>query len=965
MSEPPAPQPSTPPAHPGASLGPALLVAGACGGILVGLLWGVSAALRARLDLGGVAATVGLVAGTYAALGAALGVATALAVTLVGFGHRRPAGRLATALGTVLAGAGASAAGVALIVGTAARNNRFLAAGLVVLASAGAAIGGALLAPTIGRALTFGRGRRGRDGRAEPNVAGASAPVRRATPAGVLWLAPLLLLLVEGLVFLLIWRTRAPLALRVRTQRSIAVGVLVFALPALLQYVALLLPSISLRKAAPLAVTALGLPLGALVVARWRLDFQFLPWTDLAVAAAITSATGLVALWLRNRTPRVLTGALLALLAACGGAALALGAAASEVARKAASDHAGLVGTWLTVARAALDKDRDGYPRLLGGGDCDDNDRDVNPGALDWPGDGKDQDCDGLDASLEGMAPPAFAEVPASVPADANFLFVTVDTLRADRLGAYGYKRPTTPHIDRVAADGILFENGWAHAPSTRYSMPTIATGRWPSTVALDPCTGCDSWWHRIAPGQTTIGEAMHALGLKTGAFYAYSYFGKSNARGYERGIDDYRDRCAALHMNLDGPAESRGSSSREMADDAIDFLERSRDRRWFLWLHFYDPHLQYERHPDAPDFGAGAGDLYDGEVWFTDHHLGRVFDRLRALGLYDKTIIFVTGDHGEALGERGISAHGYHLFAPHTKVPFVARVPGLAPRRVKEPVGHVDLAPTLVNLARGTRPKSFLGRSLVDLMAGKASPKEEPPRTVWQEVSYEGPTELRALVSNTHHLIWHRIPENTTYCFTPGTDPREEHDLWGSSAGRPICDELKRELHKQIARMALPPDLAEKLAFGVTPPGQPAPAPAQPAAAETRIGSQLRFLGVDAPATAVPLGTEVEVVTHLEVLAPIPKGWHMFFHLQPPAGAFSNLDHVAVEGAHPVERWQAGQKIRDRVRVRFAGMPPGTYTIYLGFWRAGSAERLPVTPSDAQDGGDRLRVATIVVTPG
>lgn len=943
----------------GTPTGPALLLAGACGGTLVGLLWGLGAGLRAHLDARGLASTVGLVLGTYAALGAALGGAVALLATLGRLGRERPPGRLAAWIGAAVAGAGAAGAGVALVAETAVRNNRFLAAGLVVLASAGAAIGGALLAPAIGRALTLGRGSPAASGD-EPSV-----QARRATAAGVLWLAPLALLLVEAIVFVLVWRTRAPVPFRVRTQRSIAVGALAFFLPAILQHVAALLPSIALRRALPIAAASLGLPLVALVVVRWRLDFQFLPWTDLGAGAAIVAAGVLLAVGLRSRRPGLLAAVVVALAAACGGAALALGAATSEPARKAASDHAGLVGTWLTVARAALDRDRDGYPRLLGGGDCDDADREINPGALDWPGDGKDQDCDGMDAALEGMAPPPFFEVPAAVPADANFLFVTVDTLRADRLGAYGYKRPTTPQLDKVAAEGIVFENGWAHAPSTRYSMPTIATGRWPTTVALDPCAGCDSWWHRIAPGQTTLGESMKALGLKTGAFFAYSYFMKSNARGYERGIDDYRDRCAALHMNLDGPAESRGSSAREMADDAIEFVEQSRDRRWFLWLHFYDPHLQYERHPDAPDFGAGASDLYDGEVWFTDHHLGRVFDRLRALGLYDKTVIFVTGDHGEALGERGISAHGYHLFAPHTKVPFVARVPGLGPRRVKEPVGHVDVAPTLVNLARGERPRSFLGRSLVDLMAGAPSPTAPPPKVVWQEVSYEGPTELRALVSSTHHLIWHRVPENTTYCFTPSSDPREEHDLWGAAAGRPACDDLKRELQRHIARMALPTDLAEKLAFGVTAPGQPAPPPTTPASAETRIGGQLRFLGVDAPANAVPLGAEVEVVTHLEVLSPIPKGWHMFFHLQPPTGPFANLDHVAVEGAHPVERWQSGQKIRDRVRVRFTGLPPGTYTIYMGFWRSGSAERMPITPSAAQDGDNRLRVATITVTPG
>src|SRR5262249_29171263 len=159
----------------------------------------------------------------------------------------------------------------------------------------------------------------------------------------------------------------------------------------------------------------------------------------------------------------------------------------------------------LARARVLLDFDGDGYPALLGGGDCDDGDPAVHPGAVDFPGDGVDQDCDGRDASAARLQPPPFAPVPAAVPADLNFLLITIDTLRADHLGCYGYARPTSPVIDRLAAEGALFLDGWAHAPSTRYSMPAIATGRWPSAIQWDESI----WWPRIAPGVRTMGEAM------------------------------------------------------------------------------------------------------------------------------------------------------------------------------------------------------------------------------------------------------------------------------------------------------------------------------------------------------------------------------------------------------------------------------------------------------------------------
>jgi arylsulfatase A-like enzyme len=510
---------------------------------------------------------------------------------------------------------------------------------------------------------------------------------------------------------------------------------------------------------------------------------------------------------------------------------------------------------------------------------------------------------------------------------------ILVDTLRADHLGCYGYGRKTSPHIDALAADGIVFENGWAHAPSTRYSMPAIITSRWPSAIRWEPSLavlGPTDWWPRISPSQTTLPQALHRLGYFTAAFWAYNYFIRADARGFERDIDVYDDRRAALHQMKGGHAESVGSSGREMADDAIEFLNQrdqeaqaGRARKFFLTLHFYDPHLDYERHRDAPDFGGSQADLYDGEIWFTDMNIGRVLDRVKQLGLYDKTAILISGDHGEGLGEHGIVAHGYDLFAPQTKVPFVARVPGLPPRRVKEPVGHVDVAPTLVNLARGPQEATFLGRSFLDLMTGTV--EGAPPVPVYQEVSFEpltpasASTERRALASATHHLVWRWIPENTTFCYDLRHDPGEEHDLWGAPAGEPDCSALKSELRQRMSVLKLaelPPDFAEKIAAGVTAPGAKAPAPQVPG--DARFGDAIRFLGHD---------------------------------LASPEG-----------GAYPTERWRPGQTIRDRFTITTD--VPGAYTLYVGLWQPPSSanRRMPVTPANAQDGHDRLRALTFTV---
>src|SRR5213076_1367731 len=114
----------------------------------------------------------------------------------------------------------------------------------------------------------------------------------------------------------------------------------------------------------------------------------------------------------------------------------------------------------------------------------------------------------------------------------------------------------------RFAAESTLFENGWAHAPSTRYSMPAMASGRWPSAIEWDESI----WWPRMSTSTRTLGEALHGAGYFTGGFFSYGYFAASDRRGFERGMDVYSTARAALHVSVNGPMESRGSSSREMA---------------------------------------------------------------------------------------------------------------------------------------------------------------------------------------------------------------------------------------------------------------------------------------------------------------------------------------------------------------------------------------------------------------
>ena len=918
--------------------------AGIAAGLVVGLCDGVRVALPSGLGAAGFAATVTLAVAVDGFLGGLLGMIFSACHVVRGWGLGASSRRART-ISFVLLGAVAGLASIAALYLTARRVNRFLAAGVVVDVLLLAWLGCWVFAPPLARVLS-GRWRREQHAGESP-----SAP---SSLVGLWWFAPWVLTMSSVAALVIVWRTRAPLrgaALWERSAWLFAIGLLTPWLVAQatsfgqrVQVKALLVRALALFIVSASAV--------ALLVSRWESDFQYLPWVSLLAAAAVVLVALALHLWFRHRCR--FSYLLLAAWILCIPAALV--ASSSEVARKSLAARGGLVGPTLTAATRLLDADRDGYARLMGGGDCNDADAEISPASLDWPDDGVDQDCDGKDALWQSLAAPRFHKVPAQVPADANVLFVAIDTLRADHLGAYGYTRPTSPNLDQLGKEGVVFENGWAHAPSTRFSMPAIFTGRWPSAIGWEDCNACRSWWPRIRADAPTLGTSLKTAGLFTGSLWAYGYFDADERRGFERGIDVYDTKRGLLHTNVSGPAESVGSSAEQITDDAVAFVNQHQQKRFYLSVHYYDPHMSYEIHAQAPQFGKTMLDQYDGEVWFTDHHIGRLFATLKDKGLWEKTIVVVTGDHGEGLGERGIMAHGYDLYPPQTKVPFIVRVPGLPPHRERTPVSHVDLAPTIVNLVGGAHQPSFLGRSFVDLLAGQPDPTVAFS-PVFQEVSYEGDNKKRAIVTATHQLIWNWTPHNTTECYDLADS--SARDVWGTPAGADVCPSLKAKLRQWMALLSLPQDAREKMSNDVFGPQNEAPVPQY--IATGNIGNALRLRGYDLAQTTFAPGSEVSIAYHFRANEKVPDGWKLFFHLNGPAGSFQNLDHAPVGGAFPLERWRPGQTVRDQHQFALnPNLPMGRYSIYVGLWRG--SDRMPVTPPDRTDGGNRLKVAEFEV---
>jgi choline-sulfatase len=272
---------------------------------------------------------------------------------------------------------------------------------------------------------------------------------------------------------------------------------------------------------------------------------------------------------------------------------------------------------------------------------------------------------------------------PRSTPSGPSVVLVTIDTLRADYVGAYqAGKHTETPTLDALAAEGVRFANAVATAPLTLPSHTSIMTGQYPPHHGVRD----DAGFH-ATPELETVAERFQAAGYATAAVVGAALLDAES--GLAQGFDDY-----------DGPA-SGGVEERKAADvtdRALAFLAGA-DRPFFLWVHYFDPHGDYA--PPASYRERFAKDPYAGEVAYVDAELGRLIAALRERGQLEHTVVCVTADHGEGLGEHGELGHGYFVFESTLHVPWILRGPGIPAGRVVDTVAsNAAVAPTLAHLA-------------------------------------------------------------------------------------------------------------------------------------------------------------------------------------------------------------------------------------------------------------------------
>jgi arylsulfatase A-like enzyme len=410
--------------------------------------------------------------------------------------------------------------------------------------------------------------------------------------------------------------------------------------------------------------------------------------------------------------------------------------------------------------------------------------------------------------ALASSPTPLWAQ-PSSAPAAAassapDVFLITIDTLRADHVGCYGYKDVETPTLDSLAADGIRFTHAYTHSPITNTSHTTILTGLLPSVH------GVTDFGVPLSPQHVTWAELLKKQGYQTAAFIGAVILDSNQlAPGLDRGFDFYDNFPAKTETKERwGRVERRAQT---VVDHAEAWLSQhpagsNSEAPRFMWVHLFDPHDPYE--PPPPFSEKYASHLYDGEIAYADSALGHFIATLKKSGIYQNAIIIVVGDHGEGLGEHDEDTHGLFLYDSTLHVPLIIKTPAAAHRGtvVDALVRTTDILPTVLTLTNTPPPAELNGESLVPYFDNQS----QPARSLFGETDYPlrwGWAPIRALREQNAKLIEAPRPE----FYDLQSDPRELKNLYSlqpANAQSPTGTqpELQAEMAKWKAKLPPPP---------------------------------------------------------------------------------------------------------------------------------------------------------------
>jgi len=379
----------------------------------------------------------------------------------------------------------------------------------------------------------------------------------------------------------------------------------------------------------------------------------------------------------------------------------------------------------------------------------------------------------------------------------ANLLLITIDTLRADHLGSYGYTGVRTPVLDALAREGVRFSSAFSPVPLTLPAHCSILTGTYPTFHGVRDNSG-----FVLAPSQVTLAKVMKRAGYRTAAFVGA--FVVDSKFGLGQGFDYYFDHFDLSRFENVSPGYIQRTGD-EVVRETIRWLESQRANTggpFFVWTHLYDPHDPYT--PPEPYLSRHKNSPYDGEIEFTDANVGTLFDWLRRNGFYGNTLIVVAGDHGESLGEHGESMHGFFIYNATLHVPLIVKFPrgNNAGRVVAESVSLVDIFPTVLQILGVSDPVTakVQGRGLLSVILGKAAGyrPEIYAETYYPRLQF-GWSELQALITETDKFVL--APKQELYDYR--IDFPESRNL--ASEKSVVANQLRDRLRELIRRYSAP----------------------------------------------------------------------------------------------------------------------------------------------------------------
>ncbi|MFT3699726.1 MAG: sulfatase-like hydrolase/transferase [Kofleriaceae bacterium] len=569
--------------------------------------------------------------------------------------------------------------------------------------------------------------------------------------------------------------------------------------------------------------------------------------------------------------------------------------------------------------RTATDLDRDGYGSLLGENDCAPFDSSIHPGARDIPDDGIDQNCDGHDFSLKTPPVPTGPHLP--VPdqfqkKDWNILFITIDTVRYDHTSFGGYldgpkHRDTTPRLAELVKRSTSFTFCNAPSAGTMASIPAIITSKFfHSGLALDENMPAGSP-PKLKPENTTLPEIMKRGGYRTGVIASHEYW---NDWGMDQGVDDYDNSIGKVPDPWRAPAD-------KVTDHALAWISKEQGHKWFLWAHYIDPHGRYVAHTDVADWNQDAEqDKYDAEIKWTDQQIGRLLDQLQRLPSTPNTIIVITSDHGDSMGEHTVplGTHGTALFRELQHVPMIFYIPDNAPHTIGGAVSNLDIVPTLAEITGiDVHDLTFEGKSEVPAIFYN---KEDHDRIVFAETN--APTPQRAAISEAWKLIYY-LQTNIYELYDLKADPWEHTNL--APKRPPAFDTMKAALDAWLERVVYSRDANfnqanERIKDLVVADAKPAVT----AKGQTLDGGKIEILGIDSVAP-LKAGQKADLRVYFRTNERTAKGYKFLLAAWPidpatwkpsdPTGdkIVKSPLRATADGFFPTDRWREKEVVRDK----------------------------------------------------